>query len=122
MTIDDYLAALDDKLQEIAGLVSATTVQRELDVNTGIGLIKGTISFVDGSRLEFTEQLPTERCKFRLHYMDATKNLIARWDSAPHHKELSTFPFHKHTQRGIEAHNAMTVLDALDEITRILKI
>jgi len=60
--------------------------------------------------------------KFRLHYMDAQKNLIARWDSAPHHKESSTFPFHKHTPQGPEEHGAITLLDALDEIAMVLRV
>jgi hypothetical protein len=64
----------------------------------------------------------TERHKFRLHYMDAQKNLIARWDSAPHHKELSAFPFHKHTPQGTEEHVATTLLDALDEIAKTLHL
>lgn len=48
--------------------------------------------------------------------------LIVRWDSAPHHKELASFPFHKHTGHSAEAHKPMTLLEALDEIVRLLKI
>jgi len=53
--------------------------------------------------------------------MDAHLNLIVRWDSVAHHEGLSTFPFHRHTMQGIEAHPAITLLEALDEITRNLK-
>lgn len=49
-------------------------------------------------------------------------NLIVRWDSAPHHKELASFPFHKHTGHSAEAHKPMTLLEALDEIVRLLQI
>jgi len=122
MNLDDYLLALDAKLHEISGIIIASSIQREMDSNIGMGLIKGTITFVDGSRFEFTEQLPTTRRKFRLHYMDAENNLIARWDSAPHHKQLATFPFHKHNPQGIQANDAITVLGALDEIVNALKI
>jgi len=58
----------------------------------------------------------------KLREMDAQNNLIARWDSAPHHKELSTFPFHKHTPQGPEEHGAITLLDALDEIAKVLRV
>ena len=75
-----------------------------------------------GSRLEFSEQLPTARQRFRLHYMDAQDGLIVRWDSAPHHKSLGTFPFHKHTPTGIEEHGAITLLEALDEVVKIVKV
>jgi len=122
MSIETYLAALDSKLRELEGLVTATSIQREIDVNLGRGFIQGHITFADGSTLEFSEQLPTERKKFRLHYRDAQNDLIARWDSAPHHKTLSTFPFHKHTPQGIEAHQAITLIEALDEIATIIKV
>jgi hypothetical protein len=112
----EYLAALDARLQEIGDLITSSTIQREIDANLGIGFIKGQIRFVDGSRLEFSEQLPPERRKFRLHHMDAQNNLVVRWDSAPHHKGLSTFPFHKHTPRGVEGHKAMTLIEAIDEV------
>ena len=93
-----------------------------MDENLGIGFILGHIAFADGSRLEFSEQLPTTRRKFRLHYMDAQDNLIVRWDSAPHHKVLGTFPFHKHTPVGVEEHGAITLLEAMDEVIKLVKL
>jgi hypothetical protein len=70
VSIEEYLAAVDGKLQNLSGLVASSSFQREIDTNLDIGFIKGQIVFADGSRLEFSEQLPTERQKFRLHYMD----------------------------------------------------
>jgi hypothetical protein len=122
MNTDAYLAALDERLREVEGLVASTCNQREIDANLGMGFIKGRITFVDGSTLEFSGQLPTERKKFRLHYMDAQNDLIGRWDSAPHHKKLSTFPFHKHTPQGAEEHGAITLLEAMDEIAEVLQV
>ncbi|MBI5602904.1 MAG: hypothetical protein HY879_06080 [Deltaproteobacteria bacterium] len=122
MTIEFYLAALHEKLREIEGLVLSRTIQQEIDGTLGIGYIKGQIVFIDGSKLEFSEQLPTDRSKFRFHYMDAQKNLIVRWDSAPHHMELSTFPFHKHTQEGTEEHPGTTLLNILAEIEKAILV
>ncbi len=122
MTANDYFDALDSKLREISALVVSSVIHREIDANTGIGFLKGQITFVDGSKLEFTEQLPPERAKFRLHYMNSSGSMIARWDSAPHHKELRTFPFHKHTAKGIEAHVPITLIQALDEIVKMLQV
>jgi Family of unknown function (DUF6516) len=122
MNVDEYLDVLDAKLREISAFVTASAIHREIDVNTNIGFLKGQITFVDGSRFEFSEQLPTERTKFRLHYMDASGNLITRWDSAPHYKELPTFPFHRHTSKGVQAHDPVTTLDALEKIVKMLKL
>ena len=122
MKANTYLAALDTKIRALQGIVIAWSIQREMDANLGIGFIKGHIAFVDGSRLEFSEQLPTTRQRFRLHYMDAQDNLIVRWDSAPHHKDLRTLPFHKHTPVGLEEHGAITLLEAMDEIVKSVKL
>jgi hypothetical protein len=122
MSIDKYLAALDSKVRALQGVVTSWSIQREIDANLGIGFIKGHIGFVDGSRLEFSEQLPTERRRYRLNYMDAQDNLVVRWDSAPHHKGLGTFPFHRHTPEGIAEYPAITLLEAIDEVIKLLEV
>jgi hypothetical protein len=122
MSIDEYLAALDAKLQELASVVVSIIMQREIDANVGIGFIKGRVIFLDGSQLEFSEQLPIARQKYRLHYMDSQSSLIVRWDSAPHYRMMQTFPFHQHTPQGGGEHVAMTLLAALAEIAKRLRI
>lgn len=102
MTIRDHLFQLDAKLEELADIIVGSSIQRDIDANLEIGFIKGRITFLDGSTLDFSEQLPTQRQKFRFHYMDVEDNLILRWDSAPHHRRLSTFPFHVHTPQGVQ--------------------
>lgn len=47
-------------------------------------LIVKDLFFEDGER------------KNAFHWMDKRNNLITRWDNAPHHKKLKTFPHHKH--------------------------
>lgn len=122
MTIAEYLAKLDAQLQEIAPIIISSSIQREIDANLGMGFIKGRITFVDGSTLEFSEQLPVERTRFRFHYMGAENNLIVRWDSAPHHRKLWTFPFHLHTPQGVEEHPAITLLEVLDKIKAMIQL
>jgi hypothetical protein len=120
--VNEYLDALEAKLHEMTGVVISWSIRREVDAALGIGFIKGTITFIDNSRLELSEQLPTERQKFRLHYMDEHNHLIVRWDSAPHHKGLGSFPFHKHTSPGVEEQEPITLLEALDVIAGILQL
>lgn len=122
MTIADYLARLSARLQELEGLLVEVTFQQELDVHLGRGFIKGRLVFIDGSVLEFAEQLPVQRRRFRFHYMDAENHLICRWDSAPHYPDLRTFPFHLHTPQGVQEHQAITLLEVLDRIESMIKI
>jgi hypothetical protein len=121
MTIQEYLAELDAKLQELSEIILISSIQREIDANLGIGFIKGRLVFLDGSTLDFSEQLPVKRAKFRLHYMDAENSLIFRWDSAPHYRHLGTFPYHLHTPRGVEEHPATTLLEVLDRIEAMIE-
>ncbi len=122
MTIQEYLTRLEAKLQALAGIVIGSSVQREIDTNLGMGFSKGRLTFLDGSVLAFSEQLPTQRQKFRFHYMDRENNLILRWDSAPHHRRLSTFPFHLHTPQGVQEHPAITLLEVLDRIEAMIEL
>ncbi|MCD6552476.1 MAG: hypothetical protein J7M16_00540 [Anaerolineae bacterium] len=122
MTIARYLKRLDAKLDEMSSVIVSSSILREVDVHLDMGFLKGRIVFLDGSTLDFSEQLPVERAKFRFHYMDAENNLIARWDSAPHHRELSTFPFHVHTPQGVEEHQAITLLEVLEKVGGLISV
>ncbi len=122
MSLWDYLAQLDARLQALAAIVVNSSIQQDVDANLDMGFIKGRIAFLDGSVLEFSEQLPADRLKFRFHYMDEHKDLIRRWDSAPHHRRLSTFPFHLHTPQGVQEHPAVTLLEVLAEIETMIEL
>jgi hypothetical protein len=66
------------------------------------GFIKGELSFVDGSVFYLREFVDVERTQDRLMYVyqfiDASKNLVFRYDNTGHHKRLglSSYPHHKH--------------------------
>ena len=122
MSVQEYIASIDRHLLDLAPVIVDSSIQRDIDVNLGIGFIKGRIRFLDGSVLDFSEQLPTTRKKYRFHYMDANKGLIVRWDSAPHHKALATHPYHRHTPEGVDSHPALTLLEALTQIEALLTI
>lgn len=122
MNIEEYIAAVDERLAALAHLLIASSIRREIDANLGIGFIQGRLTFIDGSSLTFSEQLPTSRRKYRLHYMDAAQQLVARWDSAPHYPDLPTFPHHKHTSEGVEASKPVTLLEILEEVASHLLI
>lgn len=85
--------------------------------------IKGEITFSDGSILDFAEVKDVTlevKPKYRYHYMDKDKNLIFRYDNAAHHKEIATFPHHKHTPKGVEESNEPTIKTIMKEIEGII--
>jgi hypothetical protein len=74
----------------------------------------------DGSFVERTERVleahgTLEVTKYRHHWQDAKDALIKRWDNAPHHPAIETFPHHLHdgAEDSVMSHPAMTGLEAL---------
>ena len=81
------------------------------------GMLRGRLLFVDGSMLEFMEYLQEEdRLKYRFHLMDKEGNIVFRYDNAPHHKDVSTFPHHKHLSDNVAESDDKGIMDVLDEI------
>jgi hypothetical protein len=62
--------------------------------------------FLDGTR------------KYSYHWQDAQGHCIIRWDNAPHHQAVTTFPFHQHSgeKEIISESPPMTLAAALDII------
>jgi len=69
-----------------------------------IGFIEGKVTFLDGSKLHFVAFVDVKeaikRYKYSYHYQDNQGKLIFRYDMAPHHGEIITFPHHKHLASG----------------------
>jgi hypothetical protein len=112
--------------QHISNSPFVTSVEINEDIRTSTeGFIKAKIRFIDDSELSFREFVSTEnpnpfRYTYAYHY---TKNnsLIFRYDSAPHHKEVSTFPHHKHLADGmVESCSEPTIDSILSEIESII--
>jgi len=96
--IDDYFENLEKTVLDFKSIIKSYTIFKKA-YNEKQGYIKGDIVFANNSQLCFIEVKNTEvkpKNKYRYHYMDKGKGLIFRYDNAYHHKELKTFPNHKH--------------------------
>ena len=67
--------------------------------------------FLDGTR------------KYSYHWQDAQGNCIIRWDNAPHHQAITTFPFHKHfgEQEAITESPPVKLNAVLENISQLIK-
>jgi len=59
----------------------------------------------DGGTLELFEYVTESGGQIRLakysfHWQDAQKQLVRRWDNAPHHPNLPNSPHHVHEENG----------------------
>lgn len=59
--------------------------------------LKVKADLVDGSELYIREFVSEDEFIYSYHWQDENGKLRIRWDNAPHHKHLKTFPHHKHT-------------------------
>jgi len=91
-----------------------------------IGIIEGDIYFIDESVLHFIEFVSvkekTERYKYSYHYQDRDGKVMFRYDMAPHHIEIETFPHHKHinSEKVIKS-SAPSLTEVFNEIEDLIK-
>ena len=74
----------------------------------------------DGSILHIRESLALGKSKYSYHWQKADGKLILRWDNAPHHRDISTFPYHLHDGDKIKASDRVFSYDVLNEIANRL--
>ncbi len=87
-----------------------------------IGVNKGYIRFVvelrDSSELHVFEYVDSgmHKIDYSYHWQDKDKKLIKRWDNAPHHREIETFPHHLHEREDVNPSKEPTFLEILKNI------
>ncbi len=82
--------------------------------------IKIRVVLKDNSILFIREYVDKEERNYSYHWQDSEGNLIVRWDNAPHHKNLRTYPHHKHKGGRVEESFETTCEKILSEISNLL--
>jgi hypothetical protein len=77
--------------------------------------IKIRAALVDGSELHIREFFSSDNVLYSYHWQDEKGSLRIRWDNAPHHSHLSTYPHHKHAPE-LEESEEMCLEEVLKEI------
>jgi len=96
--IKKYYKKLDKVLERFSHIIEDQNINKKAFADDK-GLIEGEIYFINESCLEFLEVINTNilpKEKYKYQYMNKDKHLIFRYDNANHHRELKTFPHHKH--------------------------
>ena len=89
------------------------------------GTIEGRLKFYDGSMLEFDEAVLVHndeiiKLRYAYHYQDGDSEIIFRYDNAPHHPYITTYPHHKHVGDSVEPADAPDLAHVLNEIEQLL--
>ncbi|MBC8264660.1 MAG: hypothetical protein H8E47_11120 [Anaerolineales bacterium] len=100
MIIDDYFAGMERGLRQnvqVGRVEEPITCLAADDYN---GLIRCRVFFWDGSYLDIYEVVSTELgYPVRVHYSYTylrEGQRVFRYDNAPHHPGIATYPHHKH--------------------------
>jgi len=121
--ITEYFRRIESQIADCIHIVESSLLKDNRSLH--IGIIEGELLFADESVLHFIEFVNvkggTEAYKYSYHYRDLNGNLIFRYDMAPHHHEMQTFPHHKHilSNKVVEA-SCPTLAQVMDEIDDII--
>jgi len=91
-----------DYFSEIQSLIRSSIFVENVDVeyevkSRGMGIVQGIWGMIDGSTLQFMELVNIKRdkmirLKYRFHLTNANDEMVFRYDNAPHHPEIATYP------------------------------
>ena len=75
---------------------------------------------IDDSLLHIKEYSSLDGYFYSYNWQGSDGFLRIRWDNSPHHRDLPTFPDHKHVPQ-LKESREMRLADVLQEIRQILK-
>lgn len=120
MLFSDYVVFIQNTIAEYSqtGLMAAFELTTDIRTEQ-IGLLKGMLTFVDGSTLFFKEYLDLrhsiDQKMYSFHYQDVQAALLFRYDNAAHKPDLG-FQDHKHTPEEIVQSGKPSLPVVLEEI------
>lgn len=106
-------------------IILSSNIQKQFGPEDETVYLKGNLLFIDFSVIEialFANKVQNKISidKYRFHYMNKDGKLVFRYDNAPHHHEIPTFPHHKHTSNKVIQSLMPSIKDILNEITAII--
>jgi len=118
---------IEDYLAELKALLTTSRIVKDIEIidefiTSVSGFLDCKITLIDDSTLFFTEYSTSSkdkifRDKYSFHWQKWDK-MIIRWDNAPHHKEVSTFPYHMHKGEKVFKSDEMTLEKVLEVIEK----
>lgn len=102
--IEDYFDKITSQLSRLPNIIDQKIEKKKIN-NLYYGIISGSVKMENDIYFEFLEVMNThnnpdlKKNKYKYHLMK-DDNLIFRYDNAPHHPEIESFPHHKHLEGG----------------------
>ncbi len=120
MVISDYFKKIEQLLGNSRIIVDKAVDFKEFSSDEG--MVRGRLLFLGGYVLTFMEyiQIGEERPKYRFNLSDSKNNVIFRYDNASHHRDVPTFPHHKHVRAKVIPSKEMGLAEVLSEIENMI--
>lgn len=125
MKIEEYLQELDELISVAPEVIDIKILRRSV-WDTGmekIAMYRYKLTMSDASVLELTERLVEMNktiaiTKYRHHWQNEKTHILKRWDNAPHHRDIETFPHHLHegAEDHVISHGEIYGLDVLNRV------
>jgi hypothetical protein len=94
-------------------------VQTQVDSTGHVYVLKARAELANGWILHYWEHGTGKVRRYSFQVLIG-RRMVVRWDNAPHHREVESFPHHKHAGRTIEASKDMTVELVLAELKAMI--
>ncbi|OQX23915.1 MAG: hypothetical protein BWK80_23440 [Desulfobacteraceae bacterium IS3] len=76
------------------------------------------VVFADKSVLFAREYVDPAEKHYAFHWQNKENLMIMRWDNAPHHRDISTFPHHRHSDKEISESTDISIEEIFEIILK----
>ena len=116
--LSDYLVGISEATHNCPD--SCVTLYDEDEISEDRVYLHFRLRMGEGHLLEVRETIDFENSRlsvidYSYHFQDPDNALIFRYDSAPHHRGLPTFPHHKHLPNAVAPSIKPTVQQVIQE-------
>lgn len=122
--ITDYFICFGDVINGLDFIIGSEIQKRK--VNDYLGIIEGKLIFETGvldilEVIKITDNQLSKK-KYKYHFRNPDNEMVFRYDNAPHHQDVATFPNHKHLPDKIIESNVPNIEQILLEIKELINI
>jgi hypothetical protein len=122
--IRKFISDIENSIDS-SSIVLSSNIQKYFGPGEETAYLKGHVTIIDSSILEIAIFAIESRGslsidKYRLHYMNKAGQMLFRYDNSQHHREIDTYPHHKHTRDKIVPSKMPSLKDILNEISVII--
>src|SRR5208283_1825835 len=109
--LEAYVRGIEDTYSDIVERIVKLEISKEEQTSR----IKAKLVLFDGTILWIREVWIRETiAAYSYYWLRPDDSVIMGWDNAPHHRDVASFPHHKHIGKNIEPSNENDIRKVMD--------